>query len=308
MTGILRASSAFGVCLALGMSSTVLAATGDQLAKLQPNDFEVGDGFGSSVAISGNTAIINSSSGKDDGSAYLFDATTGNQIAKLQPNDSAANFGFGASVSISGNTAIVGSPGDRNGDAYGSAYLFDITTGDQIGKLLPDDGEAGYRFGDAVSISGNNAIVGSIYNDGFGTYHGSAYLFDITTGNQIAKLLPDEGPALNWFGQSVSISGNTAIVGSTEYRGLGASFSRSFAYVFDVTTGNQIAKLLSDDGLPYLSNPPSEEFGTTLSISGNTAIVGSRGEATAYLFEVPEPVSLAILSLGGLAILRQRHG
>ena len=61
--------------------------------------------------------------------------------------------------------------------------------GDQLAKLLPDDGAAEDRFGHSVAISGTTAIVGAPGDDDDGTRSGSAYLFDTTTGRQIAKLL-----------------------------------------------------------------------------------------------------------------------
>ncbi|MEE9129379.1 MAG: FG-GAP repeat protein [Phycisphaerales bacterium] len=50
--------------------------------------------------------------------------------------------------------------------------------GDQLAKLLPDDGAADDRFGWSVAISGTTAIVGAYLDDDNGTDSGSAYLFD----------------------------------------------------------------------------------------------------------------------------------
>jgi len=41
-------------------------------------------------------------------------------------------------------------------------------------------------------------------NDDTGTDSGSAYLFDVTTGQQIAKLLPNDGAENDWFGFDVA--------------------------------------------------------------------------------------------------------
>ncbi len=92
----------------------------------------------------------------------------------------------------------------------GSAYA---DLGDQLFKLLPDDGAALDEFGRSVAISGATAIVGASGHDN-GTSNGSAYLFDTTTGAQIAKFLPNDGAIGDHFGISVAISGATAIVGA----------------------------------------------------------------------------------------------
>ena len=271
--------------------------TGRQIAKLLPDDGAIDDEFGWSVAISGppgkEVAIVGAwgddNNGTNSGSAYLFDTTIGQQIAKLLPNDGAVNDHFGVSVAISGATAIVGADrDDDNGAISGSAYLFDITTGRQIAKLLPNDGAGGDRFGVSVAISGATAIVGAYHDDDNGENSGSVYLFDTTTGVQIAKLLADDGAADDWFGLSVAISGapgeELAIVGAHLDDDNGDRSGS--AYLFDTTTGRQIAKLLADDGAAI------NHFGFSVAISGATAIVGALHDSdngfssgSAYLFD-----------------------
>ena len=263
--------------------------TGMQIAKLLPNDGATGDLFGVSVAISGSTAIVGADgdddNGSSSGSAYLFDTLTGVQITKLLPSDGAANDIFGRSVAISGTTAIVGARlDDDNGIGSGSAYLFDTVTGNQIAKLLPSDGALGDFFGHPVAISGTTAIVGAINDDDNGSSSGSAYLFDTLTGVQIAKLLPGDGAAGDFFGQSVAISGSTAIVGTPGDADNG-SHSGS-AYLFDTLTGVQFAKLVPGDGAA------NDSFGLSVAISGSTAIVGAAldddngsDSGSAYLYE-----------------------
>ena len=81
-------------------------------------------------------------------------------------------------------------------------------------KLLPDDGAAGDVFGTSVAISGSIAIVGAPFDDDLGPSSGSAYLFDTTTGEQITKLVPDDGGANDSCGFSGAISCCIAIVGA----------------------------------------------------------------------------------------------
>ncbi len=273
--------------------------TGQQLFKLLANDGAAGDWFGVSVAISGDTAIVGSyrddDNGDNSGSAYLFDTTTGQQLFKLLPNDGAAFDSFGFRVAISGDTAIVGAgEDDDNGIDSGSAYLFDTTTGRQLFKLLPDDGAADDRFGVSVAISGATAIVGAFWHDDNGSNTGSAYLFDITTGQQLFKLPANDGAAGDWFGGSVAISGDTAIVGS--YRDDDNSANSGSAYLFDATSGRQIAKLLANDGAF------ADIFGFSVAISGATAIAGApfdddngSSSGSAYLFDTTTGVQIAML-------------
>lgn len=216
-----------------------------QIAKLLPDDGEEFDLFGRDVAISGAVAIVGArrddDNGEGSGSAYIFDTTTGRQIAKLLANDGAVEDLFGRSVAISGSTAIVGAfHDDDNGTNSGSAYLFDTTTGRQIGKLLANDGAVNDLFGYSVAISGTIAIVGAAWDSVDGNvYSGSVYLFDTATGREITKLLPNDGTSSDHFGYSVAIAETTVIVGAEGDDDHG--FSSGSAYLFDTITHEQIS-------------------------------------------------------------------
>ena len=268
--------------------------TGQQIAKLLPEDGISYHYFGGKVAISGTTALIGATgdddNGTDSGAAYLFDTSTGQQIAKLLPEDGAAADSFGVSVAISGTTAVVGAHlDDDSGNRSGSAYLFDTTTGLQIAKLLPEDGTSYHYFGGSVAISGTTAMVGADQDDDNGTSSGAAYLFDTSTGQQIAKLLPEDGAAADSFGFSVAISGTTAVIGA--YTDDDNGNRSGAAYLFDTSTGQQIAKLLPSDGATY------DCFGISVAISGTAVLVGaSRGDddngfssGSVYLFSLAMP-------------------
>ncbi|MCH8261105.1 MAG: FG-GAP repeat protein [Planctomycetes bacterium] len=235
----------FAAAASVLSTAPAYADLGDQLAKLLRNDGAAGDQFGFSLATSGATAIVGAYGDDDNGtfsgSAYLFDISdpaNPTQIAKLLPDDGAAVALFGFSVAISGATAIVGAPGDDdNGNDSGSAYLFDISdpaNPTQLLKLLPDDGAAEDHFGVRVAINGATAIVGVTGDDVSGSASGSAYLFDTTTGRQIAKLLPNDGAAKDNFGRSVAISGATAIVGAPLHDDNGTDSGS--AYLFDASS------------------------------------------------------------------------
>ena len=265
--------------------------TGEELFKLTASDASARDNdqFGCSVGISGNTAIIGahrqSSLGQYSGAAYLFDVTSGEELYKLTASDTGGGDRFGCSVAVSGNTAIVGA--FANDDHSGSAYLFDVTTGEEYPhKLTASDAAVSDYFGDSVAISGNTAIVGAHGNDDGGNHSGSAYLFNITTGEELFKLTASDAAASDAFSNhSVGISGNTAIVGA---------FGSRSAYLFNITTGEELFKLTASDAAA------SRSFGYSVGISGNTAIVGAFGSA--YVF-VPEPSTLALFGTGSIALL-----
>jgi len=271
-----------------------------------PNDFSSSseDQFGNSVAISGNYAIVGASreddvSGSTSGKAYIFDVTTGALVHTLDnPNvygTSTSDY-FGISVAISGDYAIVGAyaEDDADGSASGKAYIFDVTTGALLYTLDNPTAygtSAGDRFGGAVAISGNYAIVGAEMEDdavafenddgdeefivGFGS--GKAYIFDVTTGALVHTLDNPNAHSNSdddYFGNSVAISGDYAIVGAYAESDNGGDYSGK-AYIFDVTTGALVHTL--DNPNPDGSSL-GDEFGPLVAISGDYAIVSATGE------------------------------
>ena len=250
-------------------------ASWTQEAHLLAADGAASDLFGSSVSISGDYVVVgavqNNDNGFYSGSAYVFKrtGTSWDQEAKLLPSDGAVEDGFGLSVAISGDYAVVGAWGnDDNGSKSGSAYVFKRTDTiwAQEAKLLPSDGATDDWFGSSVSISGDYVAVGAWGNDDNGFNSGSAYVFKRTDTSwaQETKLLPSDGAADDWLGFPVSISGDYVAVGAS---GDGSGS----AYVFKRTGASwvQELKLLASDGAA------EDFFGISVSISGDYAVVGA---------------------------------
>ena len=183
------------------------------------------DDFGISLSLSGNTLLVGADgvddSGVDAGAAYVFveNAGTWTQEAKLLASDGATNDYFGWSVSLSGDSALMGAYGDDdNGAESGSAYVFVRNAGvwSQQQKLIAAGLGAGDIFGVTVSLSGDSAMIGSIYDDDLGVNSGAAYVFDRSGGvwANSAKLVASDGGATDWFSYSISLSGDTALVGA----------------------------------------------------------------------------------------------
>src|SRR6266508_346104 len=195
-----------------------------QHQKLEASDPAAFDGFGFSVAISGETVVVGAlfdvgAAGLQQGSAYVFARSGGvwTQQQKLLASDAAAGAVFGISVAISGETVVVGAPGDDAvaGDNQGSAYVFARSDGvwSQQQKLLASDARCcGEAFGESVAISGETVVVGS----GGGGVGGSAYVFARSSGvwSQQQKLRASDAAVADSFGASVAISGETVVVGA----------------------------------------------------------------------------------------------
>ena len=235
----------------------------DQVTKLTASDAAANDQFGTSVAISGDLAIVGAPGDRDDGpdsgSAYLFDGSTGwSQIAKLTASDAAAVDRFGTSVAINGDLAIVGAPlDDDGGPDSGSAYLFDASTGwGEVAELTASDAGRGDEFGYSVAIGDDVAIVGAWDDDDVGSASGSAYLFDGSTGwGQIAKLTASDAGRGDEFGYSVAISGDLAVAGARLDDDSGSASGS--AYVFDRSIGWNLVAKLTESGAAAPTNSAS---------------------------------------------------
>jgi len=316
------AGDLFGVSVALSGDTALVGASGDDgnmgsayvfvnsggawgfAAKLTASDGAGGDRFGYSVALSGDTALVGASGDESgQGSAYVFVepgggwTTTSAYTAKLTASDGATGDSFGISVALSGDTALVGAYGDNISISdEGSAYVFvepggGWASGTETAKLTASDGDTGDRLGWSVALSGDTALVGAYFNNvGFNTDQGSAYVFvesggGWATGTETAELTASDGATSDWFGWSVALDGDTALVGANR-----DDSDKGSAYVFvepggGWASGNETAKLTASDGAV------NDSFGYSVALSGDTALVGAYGDdsakGSAYVFVAP---------------------
>lgn len=253
-------------------------------AKLLANDGELGDVFGSSVSISGDYvcigAYLDNNNETDAGSAYVFRRAAGSrweQQVKLTPSNEFTAGQFGYSVSIDENRVLVG--------GFFDAYLFERVNFEWLERerLLPDGNLAG-SFGTTVSLSGDYAIIGKFSDDNIAINSGSAFIFmyDGRNWTQQVKLKASDATFVDWFGYSVAISNDLAIVGAPADRN--NSNSAGKAYIFRRNGENWIeqAKLLASDGMSR------DQFGNAVSINHGKAIVGAITDGgfqgSAYVF------------------------
>lgn len=240
--------------------------------------------FGTSVSVSGDTVIVGAGSDAGRGAAYVF-VRTGKgwtQEAKLVVADRSSYF-FGEDVSLSGDTAVIG--------ADESAYIFvrESSQWVQQTKLVITDGmPEGVGF--SLSLSGDTALVSAAAEDIGGVEDaGAVYVFVRRDGiwTQQARLVERTPGAFHYFGSDVSLSGDIALVGATTSP-VTDSISEA-AYVF-VRVGEEWLEkhtLLANE-----SKPAAIHFGSTVSIDGQTAIVGAPGKSSlgdpgaAYAFEL----------------------
>jgi FG-GAP repeat/Secretion system C-terminal sorting domain len=271
----------------------------NQEQKLTPTDADDFDWFGYTVAISGDYIVVGAHKESENavgsntlaeaGSAYIFaydGSGSWEQQQKIVANDRAIGDWFGFSVSISGNIIVVGARHEDENEAggaplanAGSAYIYRRTGINwvQVQKIVASDRAAGYHFGYSVAIDGNYAVIGAFDDLPGATDMGAAYVFFFngTAWGEQQKLTPADGAATDWFGISVSISGNKMVIGAQqedENASGGNTLSNAgSAYVFQRIGNNwaQAQKIVAAD------RAEGDLFGCSVAISGNTILTGA---------------------------------
>ena len=243
-----------------------------QQTRLTAGHTAAGDDLGTSVALSGNTALVGAP-GKSSSTGAVYVLVHGGtrwsqQARPTRPTaaDATAGDRFGFSMAVGGAGALVGAPG--KGSASGAAYVF-VPSGagwHQQARLSANDAAVSARFGFSVAFAGDTALIGAPGTNGGA---GAAYMFvrSGTRWRQQARLSDSDSLAGDELGTAVSLSRNTALVGA------GAPFNThaGAAYVFvrSGTGWRQQVKLTASDGAA------GDQFGLSAALSGSTAMVGA---------------------------------
>ena len=250
--------------------------------KLTASDGASSDRFGISVSIGGDTAVIGArldddDNGSNSGSAYVYVRSNGvwSEQVKLTASDGAAGDNFGYSVSIDGDTAVISARfDDDNGSNSGSAYVYVRSNGvwSEQAKLTASDGAADDYFGNSVSIDGDTVVIGAYFDDDNDYNSGSAYVYVRSNGvwSEQAKLTASDGASSDSFGYSVSIDGDTAVISAHADDDNGYNSGSAYVYVRSNGVWSEQAKLTASDGTS------SDIFGNSVSIDGDTAVIGAR--------------------------------
>ena len=324
-----------------------------QQAYLKASNTASFDLVGESVAIDGDT-IVAGATGEDSnatgvngnqadnsvtvsGAAYVFARSGGSwsQQAYLKASNTGTGDRFGEFVAISGDTLVAGAHGensnatgvggnqaDESADDSGAAYVFTRTAGawSQQAYLKASNTSGTDEFGRALAISGDTIVVGAAMEDSSATgvngnqtdngaeQSGAAYVFTRTgtVWSQQFYLKASNTETFDFFGESVSIAGDTIVVGARLEDDI--AFNSGAAYVFapvPVVTSSAAGGVTSSSAtLNGAANPNdaattgwfrydttdpgacNDSFGTRAPAAGGTAL-GSGSTSVPY----SEPIS-----------------
>ncbi len=315
---VLRLGGSFIIAMAVLSPAARGQCVANELTTLTGSDAAEFDYAGKSVSVSGDVAVVGSNEddvGLDSGTAYIFRAIAGKweQEAKLIASDG-ADFDFlGRSVAISGDTVLVGAYADDDaGESSGSAYVFrfDGLQWNEEANLTASDASLGDRFGLAVALSNDVAVIGAAFDRDGGSYTGSAYVyrFDGADWVEEAKLTAADAKPNDLFGYFVAVSGDRVVVGTPLDDELGNDAGAVHVYRFDGRSWNLEARLAASDAAPF------DQFGFSVAVSDDRVAVGAHldddagsrsGAAYIFRFDGAEWVEEAKLTASDAAALDQ---
>lgn len=261
-----------------------------QETKLYAGDGEDGDRFGQAVDIEQDVVLIGAAYDKINGvalrgSAYVFahDAGTWALETKLYEESPGDVKTFGSAVSIDNGAFLIGAPGSDTHAGKAFVYRQTGSVWNRTAVLTASDADQLDYFGRSLCLDDRYAVIGANGNADMGTLTGSAYIFylDPTTNTwgEQAKILPADITQGAQLGESVYLSGDTALLGAFNAPTYGAAY----VYVRSGTTWSQQARLEPDN-----IHTSIRGFGEGVAIQGDRALIGAGGMGTvgaAFFFE-----------------------
>lgn len=286
---------------------SLFSQTFNEIIKGVASDSEAYSQFGYSVATSGDYSVIGAPYESYDvngdnykskaGSSYIFKRDEFGdwiEMQKIVAFDRSSNSYFGTSVAISGDHLVVGAKrasnnytGSSNLLTTGASYIFEKDiSGNWVHKqkIVGKGSDAGDEFGTSVAIDDNYLLVGAILNedDDDGTpkvYSGSGYIFEREqSGTWVEKtiLKSFEKEGYSYFGKTLAISGDYAVIGFERSRwdadGQNQMQASGAVCIYkrdNFGNWNETQKIVASD------RESGDEFGESVSISGNYIIVGT---------------------------------
>lgn len=318
----------FGISVALNGNYIIVGAVGERKGATAPGPI-IGTRQGNPQPNISKTTSRNELA--QAGAAYVFRRNAQGyweEVQKIVASDRAQGDLFGGSVSVNGEFVLVGATGQdldeqggNNMKDAGAAYLFKRDFfGDwhEVQKLVASDREApetsgstletrGDFFGSSVSINGNYAIIGALFEDEDAAgnhmmdWAGAAYLFEKNargTWEEVQKIVAADRAQQDLFGDEVAISGNWAIIGARTEGYIPDFNPTGAAYIFERDaqgTWNQVQKLTATAG------EMDNYFGSDVDISCNYVVVG----AERYSENSPGGT---LLNAAGSAYIFERNG
>jgi hypothetical protein len=251
-----------------------------QQGYLKADNPRPGAHFGFYVALDGDQLAIAAPEDSAGGAIHMFEWDGSGFRSKGALRGDRDGLALGRSIALQGDRLVAGAPGDdTGGSGTGSAYVFERSGGEwkHSDTLRPAAPGLLDYFGSAVALDGDTIVSGATARTVDGTVPGgAAYVFQRKNDDwkELQLLSPEVSEAGAFFGESVSISGDSIAIGA--FNGT-AGFTGGAAYVFERGGDGKF-------GPPVLLRPtnsrPGDMFGGRVLIRGDSLLVGAPREAS----------------------------
>ena len=248
--------------------------------KLTAPDGAFDDRFGAAVAISGDTILVGAplddvGGRANQGSAYVFmqNGATWSFQQQLTASDGSFFDSFGQRVALENDTAILAAPGQTAQRVY--AFARTGGTWIQTQRINPPPSEFAEGFGSDLAISGTTIAIGAsgaqiVPNQA----QGAAFIYVFSGADWVLqqKVFAVDGSANDYFGSTLSLSGNTLVAG-VRADTIGANQAQGSAYVFvrSGATWSLQQKLMDSDG------KTGDAFGDKVAIVNDRIAISASG-------------------------------
>lgn len=259
-----------------------------------PGNEYFADGFGYSLAISGDTLIIGAPyeiiDGKNNaGAAYVYRLIEDSwkQQQKLQSATPEKEWFFGDAVAISGETIAVGSYNDglteTNNTQTGAVYIFNKSDNNwkQQQKLRPDNDKISYLFGVSLALLNDTLFVGASNDNG--SENGKVWVFKHSNNLWINSHIinsPTSDDIGDQFGSFISATNGKLAVGAPQYKNKDGSYLAGAVYVYtssDNSWTSPPSLIIGPPGIIYLNSA---------AIYKNTLLIGNgTNQVYSYIFK-----------------------
>ncbi len=257
-----------------------------QVQKIVPSDVSNSFLFAERIAIDGNVAAFSALGATVDGvtlagAIYVYRNINGVWTfeQKLIADDNRQQR-FGDSLAILGDTIVAGATlAPSSANPIGAVYIFNRTANgwSQSQRLVATDTITTTQFGYSVALDNNVLVIGTPFNPSGGSLGGDVYVFNRANGvwSQSQKLSGPNPTGFRQFGRSVDIDGDYLAVGASHVD-IGTAADAGSAYVYQLLDGQWVlqSELINESPIP------GGGYGTTISISGQSVLVGELGNST----------------------------
>ena len=258
----------------------------DTIVNPTPVDGEL---FGSSVAVSGDLAVVGAIRGtvgtERTGTAHIYELNSSGVrfVDTVSSHTPATTREFGRDVAAFGNSILVGAAMDSNLSSPGSSYVYLVADdGAELTTMLGQPTLAsGDRFGTTIVASDDYLVVGATSSDSDALDAGSVYVYELTSGSpQLVLTISNPEPEFeDRFGESLALSGDLLAVGVPFDEGVNGLVDTGSVYVYDLAANARLIHSIHNPAPGFISR---YWFGRSVAIEGELLVVGApRDDATA---------------------------